>query len=93
MRRRVPSHDGLWMDREGDTWVVDVCAKTAILIHDGCSYVTCEPPELIDDILVYAPFETICIPKLDDRPVFRKIRREQDMRAARARKATEKEKE
>lgn len=93
MRRRVPSHDGLWMDREGGTWVVDVFNKTAILIHDGRSYVTSEPPEFIDDIIVYGSFETVCIPKLDDRPVSRKIRREQDMRVARARKAEMEESE
>lgn len=93
MRRRVPSHEGLWMDREGDIWVVDVCAKTAILINDGRSYVTSEPVEFIDDIIVYGPFETVYIPKLDDRPAFRKIRREQDMRAARARRAEMEESE
>ena len=89
MRRRIPSHDGLWMDNDGDTWVVDVCHGTATLIHDGCSYLANTTTEPVGDIIGYGPFNTVHVPELDDWPVAKAIRREQDRQAAQNRKHKE----
>lgn len=62
---RLPDHDGLWMDIDGDTWSVDLCTGKAILIHDGYSWLADQTPQPIDAIADYAPFERIRVPAIE----------------------------
>lgn len=82
--KRTPTHDGLWMDMDGDIWVVDVCCNAATLVHDGISWLAAEDRRTIDDMMPYSPFEPIDVPGVDDWDVARAIRREQDKQREKA---------
>lgn len=74
----APTHDGLWMDVDGDIWVVDICHNAATLVHDGVSWLADEGHGTVGDIAPYAPFEPIDVPGVDDWEFAQVLRREQE---------------